>query len=347
MTRFLVASAPRSATGYASALFTELGLPTGHEGIYDLFHHGDWADDYPGESSWLAAPFIAGLPADVIVLHQRRDTVAAAESLARHGFFNPGNPYRTFAERWTAGRPNLPLLDRAADFIGQWHRLIGDQLAGRVSISYDVSDLDGLLGRLCAFLDHNPTAAQTKAARAVPLNLNTNRDAPVRMVFAGDVSSSVTYGECAALARIAQDQTVLEVGSWLGRSTIALASTAKHVTAVDWHHGDFYAGEEDTYERFRQNLDLYGVSNVEVVVAKIEDIAEQLPGGFDGVFVDAAHDAESVAAHWLVAREKVRPGGWIAFHDYGRFGVTEVLDGVGAQWEFVESLAITRIEEAA
>lgn len=161
------------------------------------------------------------------------------------------------------------------------------------------------------------------------------------MIFAWDVPSSVTYPECAFLASLARGLDVLEIGSWLGRSTIALASTARHVTAVDWHHGDFYAGEMDTEEGYFANLDRYNIGNVTTIVERIEDV--QINELFQGVFVDAAHDAESVARHWDIALLSVEHGGWIAFHDYGRFDVTAVLDSLERGWETHESVAYTVI----
>jgi glycosyltransferase involved in cell wall biosynthesis len=58
---------------------------------------------------------------------------------------------------------------------------------------------------------------------------------------------------------------------------------------------------------------------------------------FDGVFLDAQHDAAAVQADMDLALPLIRPGGWIAWHDYGRseatghpgFGVTEVADRFG------------------
>jgi len=45
------------------------------------------------------------------------------------------------------------------------------------------------------------------------------------LLFAADVGSAVTKGQCRRLAALARGKTVLKLGSWLGRSTIALAST--------------------------------------------------------------------------------------------------------------------------
>jgi predicted O-methyltransferase YrrM len=174
------------------------------------------------------------------------------------------------------------------------------------------------------------------------------------MIFAWDIGSSVTYAECEKLAELAEGKLVLEVGSWLGRSTIALASVATKVIAVDWHHGDFYAGVQDTEQEFRANLARYGictelvaeqgcVGSAEVVVAKIEEVWQTIPPGFDVVFIDADHSEESAAEHYRIAHELVKPDGVIVFHDYGRFGVTAALDAVAEVETAADSLAIIRL----
>jgi predicted O-methyltransferase YrrM len=165
------------------------------------------------------------------------------------------------------------------------------------------------------------------------------------MKFAEDIDSGVTYQECVRLASLAEDKAVLEIGSWYGRSTICMASVADYVVSVDWHQGDFYAGEGETLVAFRNNLRRYGISNVDVIVARIEDIWETLTPGFDVVFIDADHQAESAAEHWRIANELCSPGGYVVFHDYGKFGVTEVVDGVGDVFELVDHLAIFMKEE--
>ena len=115
------------------------------------------------------------------------------------------------------------------------------------------------------------------------------------MIFAWEVGSSVTYWECVRLAELATDRKVLEIGSWLGRSTIALASTAEMVVSVDWHQGDFYAGTIETLPSFRENLERHGAGNVEVIVARIEDVWQNFSPDFDMTFIDADHSAESAA----------------------------------------------------
>jgi SAM-dependent methyltransferase len=162
-----------------------------------------------------------------------------------------------------------------------------------------------------------------------------------------DIPSAVTGEEAARLANLASGGDVLELGAQYGFSTVVLAQAARRVTSVDWHQGDesiaAVSGAEcaDTWEAYRANLARYGVAGkVDARRGRFEDVlpALQRQGAlFDGVFIDAQHDAASVAADLALALPLIRPGGWVAFHDYGRsdatghpgFGVTGVADAFG------------------
>lgn len=155
------------------------------------------------------------------------------------------------------------------------------------------------------------------------------------------IASAVTPNEAQALADLAAGKHVLELGAWFGFSTVVLASVAEKVTSVDWHFGDEHAGTVDTYEIFTYNLKRYGVQGrVEVVRDRFEDALPRMAGEgrlFDGVFLDAHHSEESVTRDIGLAVPLIRPGGFFAFHDYGRgahngfpgFGVTEAADRFG------------------
>src|SRR4029077_11328726 len=71
----------------------------------------------------------------------------------------------------------------------------------------------------------------------------------------------LTSAEAAALAEIAAGKTVLEIGAWLGRSTVALARSARLVVSVDHHHGPPYDGNGSTLQRFLSNLERLGIKN--------------------------------------------------------------------------------------
>ena len=152
------------------------------------------------------------------------------------------------------------------------------------------------------------------------------------------ISSAVTANESQALADLARGKVVLELGAWFGYSTIVLASVAERVTSVDWHMGDDHAGITDTWEIFCFNIQRYGVANrIEAIRERFEDalppLAEQ-GRKFDGMFLDAHHAEESVDRDLGLALPLMKPGAFVAFHDYGRgphngypgFGVTEAAD---------------------
>lgn len=138
--------------------------------------------------------------------------------------------------------------------------------------------------------------------------------------FPWDAKSFVTRDEGTLLAVLALGQTVLELGSQYGRSTICMAQTAKMVHAVDWHQGDEQAGKTDSLHAFCDNVNKYGCwEKVILHLGRFEDV---LPGFqdeyFDLIFIDGLHTAEAVARDIEMVRRLLKPDGTWAFHDYGR-----------------------------
>ena|SRR5438094_2530308 len=165
------------------------------------------------------------------------------------------------------------------------------------------------------------------------------------MIFAEEISSFVTQNECAALADLARDKRVLEIGSEFGRSTVALASTASFVCSVDWHRGDEHAGWHDSLSTFWTNLERYRVRDrVVLLIAEDQVVLPLLKENlFDLAFIDAFHSYEAVRRDIALVRPALKSGGTWAFHDYGRFGVTQAVDELlvqeGGRLELQESLA--------
>ena len=170
--------------------------------------------------------------------------------------------------------------------------------------------------------------------------------APITITIPDDIPSAITGEEAARLASLASGGDVLELGAWYGFSTVVLAQAARRVVSVDWHQGDasvtaMGGGSGDTWEAFRGNLARYGVAGkVDARRGRFEDVLPALAKAgalFDGVFLDAQHDAAAVQADLDLVLPLIRPGGFVCFHDYGRseatghpgFGVTEVADRFG------------------
>jgi hypothetical protein len=139
----------------------------------------------------------------------------------------------------------------------------------------------------------------------------------------------LTEPEGRELARWADGKTVLEIGSYCGRSTVCLARTAKCVSAVDTFDGRGTAAEGDTFDTFSANLERYGVAaKVTPIRGLSSEVLSDLPPVYDLVFIDGSHDYASVSADAGLAAARLRPGGVLAFHDYGDRdpGVTKLVD---------------------
>jgi predicted O-methyltransferase YrrM len=123
-----------------------------------------------------------------------------------------------------------------------------------------------------------------------------------------------------SVRRVSRDRpaTVVEIGSWEGRSTIALAlgvlerPAGGRVFAIDPH-----VDADDRYERFRRNIER---SDVGGVVTPIRDFSYRARPQFeqdtvDVLFVDGAHDLESVRQDITDWVPTLRSGATIAFND--------------------------------
>ena len=122
----------------------------------------------------------------------------------------------------------------------------------------------------------------------------------------------LTGEEAAELRRLAEGLTVLELGAWQGRSTVALAETAAYVVSVDRHRGIEGRGG-DSLAKFLDNL--RGLPNVAVVIGEFGEVGQHLHG-FDMVYIDGDHDAAAVAADTDTAAGAVVDGGIVAYHDW-------------------------------
>lgn len=102
-----------------------------------------------------------------------------------------------------------------------------------------------------------------------------------------------------AYALAAEDRTVLEIGSWKGRSTMFAAATAEKIYAVDTWRGDDYAGRGWFFPEFEHNC------REEIMAGRIVPIMGDWRGEYmiserlanhDVILYDADHAGESVEA---------------------------------------------------
>ena len=150
--------------------------------------------------------------------------------------------------------------------------------------------------------------------------------------FMPDDEGTALYGA----ARHAVPGPILEVGSYLGKSTLYLAAAARErggqVVTVDHHRGseehqpgweyhdpslvDAEVGLIDTLPGFRRTIATAGAEDVVVaVVARGETLAALWARPLAFVFLDGSHTDESARRDYASWAPHVTAGGVLAIHD--------------------------------
>lgn len=112
------------------------------------------------------------------------------------------------------------------------------------------------------------------------------------------------------LQQLAKDGVVLEIGCWKGKSTLAMAATAKHVISVDGFNGDNFAGPYDTSKEAKANLAGF---NISLIHLPWEDVLPFLDlRKFDLIYYDADHTYEATRAFLTMCPPEIL----LAAHDY-------------------------------
>ncbi len=146
---------------------------------------------------------------------------------------------------------------------------------------------------------------------------------------------SHTEGICLyELVAIAPTNTVVEIGSWKGKSTawlhVACFENHKTLYAVDHfrgsaeHHKEF-GDDINTFDEFNKNIEhvreTFEIDNLNSTFVIMPISSEDAAKEFDDnsislLFLDASHDYESVKADLNAWLPKVMRGGIVACHDY-------------------------------
>jgi hypothetical protein len=138
-----------------------------------------------------------------------------------------------------------------------------------------------------------------------------------------DIPTAVTARETAALQSLAAGRRVVEAGSLLGYSTVALAQVADQVVSIDPHDGYPYWQPRPTFDVFNENIRRHGVSGR---VAPIVGLGEQYLGSHpaDVAFIDLTGFYGDTLRCLEAARTPI-----VCCHDYARggcSGATEAVD---------------------
>lgn len=152
---------------------------------------------------------------------------------------------------------------------------------------------------------------------------------PVPGAFPKDIPGWLLPAEGKALAELAKGKRVLEIGSYCGLSTVCMARTAEHVTAVDYFDGRGTPQPHETLAAFKANLERHGLTEKVTIQHPDWLTRGELPRPEFGLaLIDGAHDYQSVADDIVKACNLLAPGGLIAFHDYNASTDFEVKQAV-------------------
>ena len=132
----------------------------------------------------------------------------------------------------------------------------------------------------------------------------------------------MTASETALLIRMARSaEVIVELGCYKGRSLAAmmLANPKADVYGVDSFGSMKHRGYRGATEaECRANLEKLGLIPKGILAMTTDEAAEHFEREIDMLHLDAGHSREEVQAdidNWL---PKVKPGGAVVFHDYGK-----------------------------
>jgi len=132
-------------------------------------------------------------------------------------------------------------------------------------------------------------------------------------VFPFNVLGWLTPTEGLALAKYAKGNDVLEIGSYCGRSTVCLGRPAKSIACVDYFDGRGTANPCNTRPMFDKTVNQYDIADKVTTYHPDEPLPAE---AFDIVFIDGAHDLDSVRSDIDKALLALKPDGLLLFHDY-------------------------------
>ncbi|MDJ0647631.1 MAG: class I SAM-dependent methyltransferase [Xenococcaceae cyanobacterium MO_188.B19] len=146
------------------------------------------------------------------------------------------------------------------------------------------------------------------------------------------IEGFLSQKEAIALYKIAsilpKNSTIVEIGSWKGKSTYCLAKGIKSgkVIAID----PFDASGDDTsaiiynqqrgktslLQQFKLNMiKLDVIHKIEIYQGYSQDFVGSI-SAIDFLFIDGDHSIEGCSQDFLNYSDQIKVGGYIAFHDY-------------------------------
>ena len=131
------------------------------------------------------------------------------------------------------------------------------------------------------------------------------------------------------------NKTMIEIGSFVGESTVLFAQSFKEVIAIDPFLADYDPADPTSYlfefkNVYQTYLERTGEhQNIKTIVSTSNDALDQLKGQeFDFVYIDGLHTYDGVKTDITNYLPLVKKGGVIGGHDYTDNTEYKHLDGV-------------------
>lgn len=164
-----------------------------------------------------------------------------------------------------------------------------------------------------------------------------------------DIDGWLTFGEARALYELArclpdESPVAVEIGSWLGRSSLVLAKGMRLKSnpvlhCVDPFNADggqagkaWYSSHDprggSLKAEFIANMEKHGVwDSIDLMEGYSFHFAEKFSAEVDLLFIDGNHDYDAVVRDFSGWSKHLKRGGLIAFHDVGMHpGVTRAVE---------------------
>ena len=137
--------------------------------------------------------------------------------------------------------------------------------------------------------------------------------------------------------RPTKEMRIIEIGSYIGESTMIFADRFKEVVSVDPYINDYdledaacsFAPFDKVYEQFVRNT--LSVPNIKSIRETSENAFSILKDQqWDMVYIDGLHTLEGVSYDIAHYKTIIKPGGFVCGHDYGwgnvRHAIGQLLD---------------------
>ena len=147
----------------------------------------------------------------------------------------------------------------------------------------------------------------------------------------------------AEVYKLPNEAIMVELGTYFGRSTVCWAEGLAKINAklitVD-SHKNYIMPIKYTGTKCVENLNDSELKNIIIIIANFKDVIKFFNCEINALFIDGAHEYESVKADFDNWADFIKQDGYLLFHDYNKDhpGVLNFCDELklGKNWQFIE-----------